>query len=90
MKSVFISNEYNVVQGMKLSGIESEHSSNTETLRGIFKKHLKSGETGIIILTEDTETLLSDLIISHREKGGFPLIVTIPGENGLKDKNFII
>ncbi len=90
MKSIFISNEYNIVQGMKLAGLEAKHSNDVEVLRETFTKSIGNEEVGTIILTEDTETMLDDLVVSHREKGSLPLIVTIPGGSGLKDKNFIM
>lgn len=90
MKSVVISNEYNVVQGMKLAGLNGEFSKDENTLKDIFLKSLKDKNIGTVILTEDTEELLSDLVNSHRDKGILPLIVTIPGENGLRNKNFLM
>ena len=90
MKSIFISNEYNIVQGMKLAGLETRHSNDVEVLRETLAETIGNEEVGTIILTEDTEAMLNDLVVLHREKGSLPLIVTIPGENGLKDKNFIM
>lgn len=90
MKSIVISNEYNVVQGMKLAGLMGEFSKDKDILKDILLKNLKDKNIGTVILTEETEELLSDFVNSHRDKGILPLIVTIPGENGLRDKNFIM
>lgn len=90
MKSIVISNEYDVVQGTKLAGLNGEYSKDENTLKDIFLKNIKNKNIGTIILTEDTEKILASVVNSHRDKGVLPLIVTIPGEDGLRDENFIM
>ncbi|QQK07360.1 V-type ATP synthase subunit F [Miniphocaeibacter halophilus] len=90
MKSIVISNETNVILGMELAGIETGYSEDEDEIRKIFTESIENEKYGIVIVTEGINELLSDLIFSHREKGKLPLIVTIPGEDGLKDKDFIM
>lgn len=90
MKSIAISNELNVILGMQLAGIETGYSEDENEIRKLFTNSLEDENNGIVIITEGINELLSDLILSHREKGKLPLIVTIPGEGGLKDKDFIM
>ncbi|HHX67877.1 MAG: V-type ATP synthase subunit F [Miniphocaeibacter sp.] len=90
MKSIAISNELNVILGMELAGIETGFSEDEDELRRLFTNSIEDENRGIVIITEGINNLLSDLILSHRERGKLPLIVTIPGEAGLKDKDFIM
>lgn len=90
MKSLVLSDEFNVVQGMQLAGIKSLYTKDKDELKDIFNKNIKDEDIGIIIVTENVSNILSDSILNHREKGRLPLIVTIPGIGGLEDKNFIM
>lgn len=90
MKSIVLSNEYNVIQGMKLAGLDGVYSKNIDELENYFKDYVNQDDIGIIILTEELERKISDIVNLQRNTGKLPLIVTIPGENGLQDKNFIM
>ena len=80
MKSLVLSDEFNVVQGMQLAGIKSLYTKDKDELKDIFNKNIKDEDIGIIIVTENVSNILSDSILNHREKGRLPL----------KDKNFIM
>lgn len=91
MYSYLISNDESIVQGLKLSGIGGTFSKDREKLISIFKKTLKDEKIGTVILTEDVSEIVHDLLIEHRKKRkAKPLIVIIPGQGGLKDKDFIL
>lgn len=90
MRSLIISRSMDVVTGLRLAGIEGKFVKNSEELLKEFRANTKRDNIGILILTEEDFKDIEKEVIALKLKKGLPLVVTIPGRGGLKDKDLIL
>lgn len=90
MKSVVISKDIDVLTGLRLAGIEGLYCKNNDELIKNFRVSKSNKNLGLVILTEDDFNSIKDEVIEQKLSKSLPLVVTIPGKNGLKDKDFLL
>ena len=90
MKSFLISDNKDTLLGLRLSGIEGVLVDKDKDIEKNFKKAINDPEIGIVILTEDIFQKIKDDVLAFKLSSDTPLIATIPGIEGLMDKNFIM
>jgi V/A-type H+-transporting ATPase subunit F len=89
MRSFLITRSMDILTGLRLAGIEGVVVKEEELLP-TFREKVKDKDIGIIILTEEDLALIEDEVVSLKLNARTPLVVTIPGREGLKDKNFLL
>ncbi|WP_138159564.1 V-type ATP synthase subunit F [Peptoniphilus catoniae] len=90
MRSLLLSRSLDVLAGLRLAGIEGIFCKDEDMLYENFISAKKRSDLGIIILTEDDFNLIKEEVIKQKLSSELPLVVTIPGRGGLKDKNLIL
>ena len=90
MKSVLISDDKSTIIGLRLAGITGMLVKDVDETKRAFQAAKQDDTVGIVILTENVFNVLGDLFMKYRSTGKLPLLVTIPGRNGLEDKDFIM
>lgn len=90
MRSVIISRSLDVLAGIRLAGIEGVYCKDAEELEKNFTEYKEKAGLGIIVLTESDFSIIKDEVIKVKLSKKLPLVVTIPDEGGLKDKDFIL
>ncbi len=90
MISFAISRNRDVLRGLRLSGIDGVFCKDKNDLKKIFLEIKEKKNIGLIILTESDFNEIEEEVTKVKIKNSLPLIVTIPGINGLEDKNFIL
>lgn len=90
MRSFLISESKDTLLGLRLTGIEGVLVNTDEEMEDSFKEAVSNSEIGIIILTEYIFEKIKDQVLDFKNRSDMPLITTIPGVSGLKDKDFIM
>ncbi len=90
MRSFLISDKKDTLLGLKLSGIDGVLACTKEEIEKEFEIVINKSDIGIIILTESILEQIKDKVLEFKLSSDLPLITTIPGIDGLKDKNFIM
>lgn len=90
MKSVIISKDNVTNLGMRLAGITGIVAKNEAEMKRAFKAATIDDTLGIVIITEEVFNTIKDDVTKHKDKKKNPLVVTIPGINGLEDKDFLM
>ena len=90
MKSLLISDDKDIIVGLRLSGISGVLAENPEEINQIFDKAVSHIDIGIIILTETVFDTIKEKVLDIKKNKSTPLMVTIPDRGGLRDKNFIM
>lgn len=90
MRSIVISKDIDVLTGLRLAGIEGQQCKDNEELLRAFRNFKSNKNIGLIILIEDDFNAIKDEVIEQKLSKSLPLVVTIPGKNGLKDKDFLL
>ncbi len=90
MKSLLISNDKDIIVGLRLSGISGVFAESSEEINQYFDVAVMDKDMGIIIITESIFDNIKDKVLDIKKSKSTPLIVTIPDRGGLRDKNFIM
>ncbi|WBW49766.1 V-type ATP synthase subunit F [Peptoniphilus equinus] len=90
MKSLAIMTNFEMVVALRMSGFEGHYCKGEEELRDVFNSALSNPEVGMILISEADFNIISEEVLAAKSKKRGPLIVTIPGREGFKDKNFIM
>ncbi|MDO5714416.1 MAG: V-type ATP synthase subunit F [Tissierellia bacterium] len=90
MKSLLLSTDHDVVRGLRLAGFQSVFCKDRSILLEKFTQGAKEKELGIIILTEVDFKSIEKEVVDVQLHQKTPLVVMIPGPNGLQDKDFIM
>ena len=90
MKSILISDNKDTIVGLRLANIDGVLVTSDEEINSRFEEAVADENIGIIIITENVFEVLKDKVLELKRVGNKQLIVTIPGREGLKDKNFIM
>ena len=90
MRSIIISRSMDILAGIRLAGIEGIYCKDIEELENNFKIYKDEKNVGIIVLTESDFKEIEDEVIKVKLSRKLPLVVTIPDQGGLKDKDFIL
>jgi V/A-type H+-transporting ATPase subunit F len=90
MKSLLISDDKDIIVGLRLSGISGVLAESPEEINQIFDKAVTDNEVGIIIITENIFDTIKEKVLDIKQNRSTPLMVTIPDRGGLRDKNFIM
>ena len=83
MKSFLISDTHDTLVGMSLAGIQGVIAENKDDILIEISKAFKDKEIGIIILTESNFEKVKEEVMNIKLKVKYPLIVEIPGRDGL-------
>lgn len=90
MKSLAISTDRDVLTGLRLAGIEGEFAKDKVELKEIFNQRSKDPSIGILIVMEEDFKALEADITEVKLHQVTPLVVMIPGMEGLHDHDFIL
>lgn len=90
MKSLAISTDRDVLTGLRLAGIEGEFAQDKAELKRIFGERSKDSSIGILIVMEEDFKALEAEITEVKLHQATPLVVMIPGMEGLHDRDFIL
>ncbi|WP_297810470.1 V-type ATP synthase subunit F [uncultured Finegoldia sp.] len=90
MKSVIISADNVTNLGMRLAGITGIVAKSEVEMKRAFKAAIVDDTLGVVIITEKVFNTIKDDVTRHKDKAKRPLVVTIPGRNGLEDKDFLM
>ncbi|MCD1147792.1 V-type ATP synthase subunit F [Peptoniphilus sp. KCTC 25270] len=90
MRSLVLSCDDELLIALRMSGFEGKFCRDEEELRANFLEGVKNKEIGIILLGEEDFTKLREEILKVKSKPRSPLIVTVPGREGFKEKDFIM
>ncbi|MDC7228628.1 MAG: V-type ATP synthase subunit F [Spirochaetales bacterium] len=82
----FIIGDDDTVLGFELAGVFGIAVDNAEQTDAAFSKALEDSNNGIIIITEQAADMIRDRVDKLLFSAAFPLIVEIPGSNGLKEE----
>lgn len=90
MKSFLISDNKDIIIGLRLAGIEGVLVESEEDMKKKFLEATKDRNIGIIIVTETVFEIIKEEVLDLKKSGSSQLVVTIPGKAGFKDKDFIM
>lgn len=90
MKSFLISDNKDIIIGLRLAGIEGVLAESEEEIKEHFIQATKDRNIGIIIITETVFEAIKEEVLSFKKSGSTQLVVTIPGRDGFRDKDFIM
>lgn len=90
MISYVISDNTDTLVGMRLAGITGIEVGDKKSAEEEFDRCIHDKNIGILILTEEVFAMMQDKVMQEKLKRKFPLIVEIPGRDGMKrDPNYI-
>lgn len=89
MRSFLITRSMDTLTGLRLAGIEGEIVDD-KSLLSTFREKARDKDIGIIILNEEDFEKIEEEVIYLKLNAVRPLVVTIPGKDGLKDKDFLL
>ncbi|WP_319416678.1 V-type ATP synthase subunit F [Marispirochaeta aestuarii] len=78
----FLIGDEDAVLGFAMVGVPGRVAGTAAEAESAFNEAISSGETGIIIITEDAADLIRTRIDRYIFSEHFPLIVEIPGRMG--------
>lgn len=90
MKSLLISDDEDIIVGLRLSGISGVLAETAEEINESFDNAVNNKDIGIVILTENIFDIIKEKVLDIKKSKSTPLMVTIPDRGGLRDKNFIM
>lgn len=90
MKSFLISDNKDIITGLRLAGIDGVLVENEEEIKNRFSEVVNDKNVGIIIVTEKILKSIEEEVMELKKNGNSQLVVTIPDITGLRDKNFIM
>lgn len=90
MKSLVLTTDGDVLRGLRLAGFEGELCKDREELLTKFRETVKKKDRGLIILKEEDFKSIEDEVVEVKLHQSTPLVVMIPGLEGLQDKDFIM
>ncbi len=76
--------DVDTVLGYRFAGIEGVAVSTQEEAREAFSRATASGEGGILLVTEDVESMIEELVTAHRVSAREPYLAVVPGIWGAK------
>jgi V/A-type H+-transporting ATPase subunit F len=85
MKIFCISDEIDIKDGMRLVGIEGVVLKNKQEIEKFIDDITKNTEIAILLITENISKLCQDKIIKIKTTKKFPIITSIPNQNGQSD-----
>ncbi len=90
MKSILLTKDSDIINGLRLAGVEGVLCNNKKELVKNFDKYKKDPDIGIIILTRDAFEVIKDEVIEVKLSQKTPLVVTIPELGGKMEDDFIL
>ena len=90
MRSLALTDNRDILTGLRMAGIEGVLCGNEESLRDEFHRALDNDKVGLIILTTRGFYALEEEVIDVKMHRASPLIVTIPEIDGHMDQDFIL
>lgn len=90
MRSIVLSMNRDTITGLRLAGFDGVFIADDQELNEHFDRAVEDPEIGIIILTEPMFEKLSEKAHALKRSGHYQLIVTIPDNTGLRDKDFLM
>jgi len=90
MKSFLISDNKDIIIGLRLAGIAGVLAQSEEEMKKQFLEATEDMNIGIIIVTETVFETIKEEVLKLKKSGSSQLVVTIPGIDGFKDKDFIM
>jgi len=90
MKSILLSSNDDIINGLRLAGVIGVLCPNREELLNNFNKYKKDQSIGIIILTYSSFEMIKDEVIEVKLNQKLPLVVTIPELDGKMEDDFIL
>ena len=90
MRSLALTDNRDILTGLRMAGIEGVLCGNEESLRDEFHRALANDKVGLIVLTTKGFYALEEEVIDVKMHRASPLIVTIPEIDGQMDQDFIL
>lgn len=90
MRSLALTDNRDILTGLRMAGIEGILCGDTSILRDEFHRALDNDKVGLIVLTTNGFYALEDEVIDVKMHRRSPLIVTIPEIDGHMDNDFIL
>ena len=90
MKSILLTSNDDIINGLRLAGVRSVKCNNRSELLKNFKLYTKSDDIGIIILTYSSFKEIKEEVLDFKLSGKLPLVVTIPDLDGKMEDDFIL
>ncbi len=82
MKMFCVSDEIDIKDGMNLVGIEGIVLKDKEKIEKFLDELIKDSEVAIVLITENISRLCQEKIIQIKTTKKFPIITSIPNQNG--------
>ncbi len=82
MKAFLISDNHDSLVGMRLAGIEGVEAHDAEEADRAVREAMDMEELGVLVITEKVASLIPEVVLDMRERGGLPLLVEIPDRHG--------
>ncbi|WP_019137862.1 MULTISPECIES: V-type ATP synthase subunit F [Peptoniphilus] len=90
MRSILLTSNDDIINGLRLAGVRSVKCNNRSELLKNFKLYTKSEDIGIIILTYSSFKEIKEEVLDFKLSGKLPLVVTIPDLDGKMEDDFIL
>jgi vacuolar-type H+-ATPase subunit F/Vma7 len=72
------------ISGFSLVGVHGQVATNGEQAKQALEQALMTTDIGIILITQDVSGLIKDRINQLNQRGTAPLVVEIPGPEGVR------
>ncbi|MET3617222.1 V/A-type H+-transporting ATPase subunit F [Peptoniphilus olsenii] len=90
MKSILLTKDSDIINGLRLAGVEGVYCKDRKELLKNFDKYKRDSQIGIIILTASSFEKIKDEVIEVKLNQKTPLVVTIPELGGKMEDDFIL